>query len=409
MNVHTDWAGTLHAQALVALGADATNPECLPCHSVGYGDTGGFVDATTTAGLAGVQCESCHGAALDHVQNVDDKTLRPTVSISADVCGKCHTGNAQPTFDEWSQSLHAAVVPDVATSFTAGSSATTCGYCHSGDVRFASLIDGDPITDALLKGVAPANMNAVTCAICHDPHKQTGNAAAPEAGRDYQLRYAEATSPDPSNVILTIAPENGATGYAGADLSRYNLCQQCHHSRNSLWTGTSRGPHHSVQGSIYIGEMPMPVGTEATPLVPNERSVHRFVPAQCATCHVHREAPPAASQPAIMGHSFDVDTKSCSAVGCHPSEDDAVNVKTALQAEVTAHLASIASHLGNLSTWGYSSEGGPSSQTGISDTIKKIRYMYFYISNDGSLGVHNPAYVRAMLAECDRLLTTIGK
>lgn len=396
-NIHQNWAGTQHAKALDTLAAigQSTNAQCLPCHTVGFGEEGGYVDAATTSELAGVQCENCHGAALDHVRNVEDKTLRPVVSISADVCGKCHQGPEHPTLAEWSGTGHAAVVPDVATSLSTGTSATSCGVCHSGDVRFASLIQGDTITDAFLNGVPTDKLNAVTCAICHDPHKQTGNAVTPETGGDYQLRYAEVVALDPINDITKIT-----------DPTRYNLCGQCHHDRGKDWTATSRGPHHSIQSSVYAGEMPIKTGD---PLVPNTRSVHRFVPKQCVTCHMYTKQAQTDTETASSGHAFTIDTAACTAVGCHPSADDAANVKKALQAEVKAGLDSIAARLGPLSTWGYSSEGGPADQSGISTEVQKIRFMYFYITNDLSLGVHNPAYVRSMLQECDQLLTSAGK
>ena len=71
----------------------------------------------------------------------------------------------------------------------------------------------------------------------------------------------------------------------------------------------------------------------------------------------------------------------------------------------------IASRLGDLSEWGYSSEGGPpeEEQANISDEIKKIRFLYYYVLNDGSLGVHNPAYVHSTLDEAEDLLTSIGR
>ncbi|MFQ5513364.1 MAG: multiheme c-type cytochrome [Myxococcota bacterium] len=65
---HQTWALTNHAYAfetLVRHGSDR-DPECLPCHTVGWEKPGGYSRATPAPHLEGVQCENCHGRGGPH-------------------------------------------------------------------------------------------------------------------------------------------------------------------------------------------------------------------------------------------------------------------------------------------------------------------------------------------------------
>jgi hypothetical protein len=403
LNRHTEWSKTLHASALDTLEAIGygTDPNCLKCHTVGYGQPGGFVNRATTNSLAGVQCEDCHGAARDHVNNVAEVSLRPPVNLPASVCGGCHTTSHYPTYDQWLSSSHSKVTSVPAGDFAAGQLLTVCGVCHSGDYRLEAIILGNTVDNSLLTGKDPNTMNAVTCVICHDPHGRTNNAVDPGDNRDYQLRYKEVASPAQENSIALTTDPN-----------RFNLCGHCHHSRGNTWETTGRGPHHSIQSNMYVGEMPMPAGQENMPLVPNQRSIHAFVIEQCSTCHLYRTPTNDPQAPATLSnHSMKINYNACNAVACHPSAADAQASVTSLQKQVNTRLDNIAARLGDPNTWEYSQEGGPNDagQAALSDEIKKIRYLYSYILSDGSLGPHNPQYIKEMLTEAESLLTSIGK
>lgn len=398
-NVHTDWSETLHAGALETLeliGQDK-NPVCVECHTVGFGQPGGFVDRATTNSLAGVGCEECHGPARDHAENANDESLYPPKSLSADICAKCHTGSHHPNFDEWETSGMALVTETPAEDFEAGEQLNNCGKCHSGTYFYEVIIKNGALADDALIGVPREEQIAITCAICHNPHTRTGNAATAEEGRDFQLRFKEVVATVPTNTID-----------AATNPQRFNLCGQCHHSRGRTWVDTSRGPHNSVQANIYTGEMPMPEGQD--PIVPSRLSVHSFAAEQCARCHMYRQDFQSDQAPAIAGHSFQVNYKGCATAGCHPSQAAAEAAIITLHTEVDSRLDMIEVRLGDTSTWEYSSAGGPNSagQAMLSDNIKKIRFLYHYITADGSLGIHNPDYVRDMLEKAEDLLDDEG-
>lgn len=402
---HDEWMLTRHNQAyndLVQLGQE-TNGVCLTCHSTGYGKPGGFQSTATTLDLANVGCEACHGAAGPHVRDVTNRALRPPVSISADWCSACHNGFHHDTYSQWKSSRHATVTETVAEELAAGTVATSCGICHSGDVRQARFVENRTITDAFLSGVEPDHQNAVTCAVCHDPHATTGNALNPPAAHDRQLRYPQVTYPEPANLAAQTTDPN-----------RFNLCGQCHHDRGRDWTTNSRGPHHSVQANMFVGEMVTPSGQ--SPLVANQNTTHRFVQKQCVTCHMQRQEPindvPAEAGNLQLTHTFSVDSfVGCVASGCHPTEQAAEADLIALKAEVQGRLDAIAARMGPASTWQFSAEGGPaaSAQSAIPVEIRKARWLWAYVIADGSLGTHNPPYTRSILREAETLLTAAGK
>ncbi len=77
------------------------DPTCLPCHTTGYGEPGGFVTVEETPKMAGVQCEVCHGAGegylAPHLMSLENKSYKRADLLAAGlilpaepVCLKCH-------------------------------------------------------------------------------------------------------------------------------------------------------------------------------------------------------------------------------------------------------------------------------------------------------------------------------
>lgn len=90
------WEKTRHSHAFASLEnvGKSADPECIICHSVGFGEKGGFFSMEATPGLANVQCEECHGLNREHVS--DFSAMKP---VTETVCLKCHTKANSPEFN----------------------------------------------------------------------------------------------------------------------------------------------------------------------------------------------------------------------------------------------------------------------------------------------------------------------
>ena len=94
--VYAVWKKSKHAQAyetLVRVGRDY-DPECVKCHTTGYGE-GGFMSVSKTPELKEVGCESCHGAGRRHIERVEERYGR----VPERDCLKCHTKEASIGFN----------------------------------------------------------------------------------------------------------------------------------------------------------------------------------------------------------------------------------------------------------------------------------------------------------------------
>jgi hypothetical protein len=91
------WKKTRHADAFLSLSQTGRerDPECLSCHTVGFGREGGFLNIEATPDLANVQCEACHGPGREHLQDYS----KPMTPVTKAICMKCHTPLNSPDFN----------------------------------------------------------------------------------------------------------------------------------------------------------------------------------------------------------------------------------------------------------------------------------------------------------------------
>jgi len=76
------WSGTKHSHAYEALEKIAKrpslrqyDPDCVGCHTTGFGYNSGFESAKGTPKLLNNQCENCHGPGSGHAAKPNDKGL----------------------------------------------------------------------------------------------------------------------------------------------------------------------------------------------------------------------------------------------------------------------------------------------------------------------------------------------
>jgi hypothetical protein len=272
-------------------------------------------------------------------------------------CTECHNDTSLITGKEaaWSESLHGT-----GGAYVRGTR-NSCVGCHS----------GGGFSDMVAAGLNPGSMEAgdpnptrQDCRACHQIH--TSFTAA-----DWAL---ETTEP------VGFYAFEGVTFDGGEG----NLCANCHQPRRAIAeavdgmieiTSSHWGPHHGGQGSMLLG-IAGAGDVEGSP------STHyALVEDTCVTCHLGEGD----------NHSFEPEVEACQA--CHTdAEDFDIN---GVQTEVKAMLDELEEGLIAL---GWLDEEGHPTVTSIPDDQAAALWNWIYIAHeDGSYGVHNPAYTKALL------------
>ena len=97
---YLQWSATPHAFAFETLLKKERyfDPNCVSCHTTGFGYQTGFQIGDETSTLKGVQCETCHGPGKQHVGNPKKTNIRRAAETS--LCLECHDTKHSPGFAE---------------------------------------------------------------------------------------------------------------------------------------------------------------------------------------------------------------------------------------------------------------------------------------------------------------------
>jgi predicted CXXCH cytochrome family protein len=317
------WLGTKHAMAWEDLQANPGAQDfCTGCHTVS--ELGNAVDSAAgynrvaDSAYHDVQCESCHGPGLEHVESVAaGSVVRPFASIAVDTvgtngCAGCHEGTHHPFVEQWAESKHGFA----GAAYIEEGGRSPCNTCHEG--REAIRVNFGEEAPFVEKGVpGEEGYQPIVCSVCHDPHS---------AFNEGQLR----------------APLGEPT--------REQLCVKCHSREgHPPSSGTTRRGPHAAQGLLVIDEdvgwIPPNFQYDTTKIVSSHGTVAN--PRLCAACHVYMfDVTDAATGDFLLtsvGHTFEAiqcldaqglptagpcpDSQrqfgSCAVSGCHTSADGA--------------------------------------------------------------------------------------
>ena len=401
-----DWQETGHATffelALNGLISSHYGSQCISCHTTGYDENAnnnGFDDRefilpdTLYMGqwdtlllqypdamkLAGIQCESCHGPGDAHKSgNISDSKI--ALDYHIDVCAVCHDSGIYHIYPEqWKFSPHTISSP------TFSIDRIGCQNCHTGEGFVQSLKGESVIEDPY---------EPISCAVCHDPHSNEN---------EHYLRTVEASL---------------ANGEIITDGGKGQLCMNCHRSRQDAiiyveeylsHLSLNFGPHYSPQADILTASN-VPTFGETLPSTPHLAACEN----SCIDCHM-ATVPYVDDIPLVGSHTFAVtDTTGVDNVAicekCHESfgvsfkdmkyyiannaDQDGDGIEEGLQFEVQGLLDTLASLLPKNSQ--NEVEINDSSVTLVE---AEAAYNYFLVKEDGSFGIHNPAFTVSLLKE----------
>lgn len=253
---------------------------------------------------------------------------------------------------------------------------SSCAECHTHE-GFIEKMETGSVAATI------ANPTPVGCRTCHNLHKDY-------APSDYQL-----TTTAPVTFLA-----NESESY---DFGNSNLCANCHQPR--VWApevggpdveiSSSRyGPHHGPQSALLAGTG----GYEVAGSLPYDNTAHTtMISDGCITCHMAAAyGTQAGAHTWKMAYDYhgNIEDNMAGCANCHGSAED-FNINGAIDTfdNLAAQLEQLLIDKGVLTESGSAVSG----QTVSADLAGALWNYRFLVLEDGSHGVHNPKYARAML------------
>lgn len=240
---------------------------------------------------------------------------------------------------------------------------TACAGCHGTEGSKARINAGLPPHDPSVVGVV--NVSPMGCRTCHDIHTTY-------TGADFSL------TGDAQPVLME---KTGGTYDGGQG----NLCANCHQIRNNLpvavggnidlGTDTRFGTHYGVEAQMLLGEGGLMVtGSPGTH--------YQVVGDTCVTCHMGEE----------RNHTYVPKVARCTTCHAGATNFDIGDTQTEVQAMFDeVHALLVAS--------GIMSDDGRSIPGVYPEAVASAMWNYKLVEYDGSKGVHNPAFAKALLQQ----------
>jgi len=446
-NIYDKWLETGHAmiftEAMAGTLSDHYGPNCISCHTTGYipASNDGFDDldwvypsgpdslnegtwellltnSPKAMKRANIQCESCHGPGSGHQGDLSNSKM--VKSLDSKNCAWCHDSGTHHAFPEqWNHSGDDATEFD-GRGFEGGhakgsyvQSAGTrsgCSPCHSGSAYVLWVREGRPVNadglPAATSFVPPATN--ISCAVCHDPHDATNL---------HQLRFSNTNLQLGDGTPLTF--DKYGTG---------TQCMECHRSRRYAKTYASNvnsasgsyGAHHGPQADMLLGKNAPDYGIEfsssphAVAVLPGEDQGNA-----CVNCHMAGELADAEGNIILVGgHSWNMNNaegedhvEACQP--CHGNVGESFKVKKyylngnadldgngtakGLQVEVHGLMEQLSTFLPHDADGNVSITKTNADSMALTPAIMRAGYVYKWIEEDRSLGMHNPAFTVSLL------------